>query len=165
MRLSAFTLSFSHLKKQSLSILSEFLRINQVQMSLIKLANPCGLANLSISEADAPGLCGKILFLCFLLSSNKQLPHKNSKASHAFLLFLLYLATPYLTSGSVPDFRWFQLPTWPLFSVTKQTLWLLENMVMTFRPPSDKPPFKMIDVYTLFKLQSPSFGFLISGLP
>lgn len=52
-----------------------------------------------------------------------------------------------------------------LFSVTKRTLWLLENMVMTFRPPSDKPPFKMIDVNTLFKLQSPIFGFPIPGLP
>lgn len=49
----------------------EFLRINQVKMSLIKLANPYGLANLSLLEADVPGLCGKILFLCVPLSSNK----------------------------------------------------------------------------------------------
>ena len=75
LQLGAFTFPFLHLKKQPVLSKLSFSVTIKPRSSLTHTANPYDWANLGLLEVDAQGLCRKILFLFYSLSSSKSSHH------------------------------------------------------------------------------------------
>ena len=75
MQLGTFAFPSLHLKKQPILSKLSFSVTIKPRSSLTDPANPYDWAKLGLLEVDVQGLCSKILFLCYILSSSKFSHH------------------------------------------------------------------------------------------